>query len=184
MPVARVLLTSLFVCGFAAAGAAGPITLNVKPGLWRMTSTGEMRGAPLIPPAVLAQMPPEQRARVRAAMANVMAQSAKPQTYKFCVTEKSLERGFNPMEKRPGFECETKVISRTATSMDVHEECSGGNGGRHRVSGNFHFDAPDPLTMDGAIDMTMTDGAHKMHIKRVMHGKWLAADCGKDTPHE
>jgi Protein of unknown function (DUF3617) len=181
MKVARVLLTSLSVCGFAAASAAGPAGLNAKPGLWKMTSTGEMQGAPPIPPEALAQMPPEQRARIRAAMANVMADSNKPHSYKFCVSQKDLERGFSPQEKRPGFECKTKVISRASSSMDVHEDCSGAH---HHVSGNFHFDAPTPETMNGVIDMTMSDGAHKMHMKRVMHGEWIAADCGKYARHE
>ncbi len=181
MPVTRVLLTSLFVCGFAAASAAGQVAFNAKPGLWRMTSTGEMHGMPPIPPEALAQMPPEQRARIKAAMANVMADSAKPHTYKFCVTEKDLERGFNPAQKSPGFECKTKVISRTSSSMDVHEDCSGGH---HHVSGNFHFDAPSPGAMNGVIDMTISNGAHTMHMKRVMHGQWISADCGEYARHE
>ena len=33
--------------------------------------------------------------------------------------------------------------------------------------------------MNGAIDMTMSDGAHKMRMKRVMHGQWIAADDPK-----
>ena len=32
--------------------------------------------------------------------------------------------------------------------------------------------------MNGAIDLAMSDGVRAMNVKRVMHGKWLGADCG------
>ncbi len=184
MPFTRALLTSLCVCGFATASAAGPAAINVKPGLWQMSSSGEIKGAPpmpAIPPNVLANMPPAQRARIQAAMAHAMGNAGKPHLYKYCVTEKSLQRGFNPTEQRPGFECKPTVLSRTASSMDVREECTGP---RQHVSGRFHFEAPNPVSMIGTINMTMSEGGHTMHVKRVMHGQWIAANCGKYASKE
>jgi hypothetical protein len=32
--------------------------------------------------------------------------------------------------------------------------------------------------MTGTINMTITDGVRTMTVKRVVNGKWLAADCG------
>jgi hypothetical protein len=32
--------------------------------------------------------------------------------------------------------------------------------------------------MTGTINMTITDGVRTMNVKRVVNGKWLAADCG------
>lgn len=184
MPFFRFVATSLCVCGFAVASVAGPAALNAKPGLWQMSSSGTIQGMPpiaAIPPDVLARMPPAQRARIRAAMAGSKGQDSKPQVYKFCVTENSLQHGFNPTERRPGFECKPTVISRTVSSMDVREECSGTH---QHISGRFHFKVPNPVTMDGTIDMTMSDGPHTIHMNRVMHGQWIAADCGKYAPKE
>ena len=54
------------------------------------------------------------------------------------------------------------------------QECTG----QERTSGHFRFEAVSPEAMTGTIDVTVTNGARTMTIKRVMHGKWLGADCG------
>jgi Protein of unknown function (DUF3617) len=178
MSCSRILLTGLCVCGFAAASQAGPVTLNVKPGLWEITSSGQTSGAPPIPEDMLARLTPEQRAKFKAAMAASMAHASKPHVYKSCVTEKSLQRGFDPSDYSSGERCKPTVLSSSASAMDVRAECVGERRGE-RSSGRFHFEAPSPLTMTGTIDLTMSDGVHTMHVKRVMHGQWIAADCGK-----
>jgi hypothetical protein len=66
------------------------------------------------------------------------------------------------------------VVSNTASVMDMRQECSG----RQKSSGTFHFEAANPETMTGTINMTITDGVRTMTVKRVVNGKWLAADCG------
>ena len=176
MPFTHILLTGVCVCGFAAASAAGPAALNVKPGLWQMSASGETRGAPPIPPEMLARLTPAQRAKFQAAMANSMARAAKPHVYKSCVTEKSLQHGFDPSEHNSAERCTPTVLSSSASMMDVRVECTGEH---ERTSGRFHFEAPNQMTMNGTIDMTISDGARTMRIKRVMHGQWLGADCGK-----
>ena len=97
-----------------------------------------------------------------------------PHVSKQCVTEKSLQRGFKPDEDKAGQSCQQTVLSSSATVMDVRQECTG----RDKTSGHFRFEAVNSETINGTIDMTMTDGVHTMAVKRVMHGKWLAADCG------
>lgn len=176
MPLSRILLSALCVCGFAAAGQAASTQLNVKPGLWQMTSSGESQGVPSIPAGLLAKLPPAQRAKMAAAMAHAMGQTAKPHVYKYCVTAKSLQRGFNPDEHPADTHCTPKIVARSATMMDMREACSGRHG---HTTGHFHFEAPNPETMNGTIDLTLNDGGHTMHIKRVMRAQWLGADCGK-----
>jgi len=178
MPFTRILLTSVCVAGFAVASQAGPVTLNVKPGLWQMTSSGEAHGAPPIPADALARLSPAQRAQVQAMMARSVAHVAKPHVFKSCVTEKELRQGFDPSEHSSGERCQSTVLSSSATMMDVRVSCVGERRGEHS-SGHFHFTASSPVVMNGTIDMTMSDGAHTMRIKRVMQGQWLAADCGK-----
>ncbi len=175
MSCTRLLLTGLCVCGFAAASAAATVTLNVRPGLWQMSSSGETHGAPPIPTEMLARLPPAQQARIKAAMAASMQHAAKAHVYKYCVTEKSLRRGFNPVEDSAG-NCKAAIVKSSGSTLDVREECSG----RHEHgSGHVHFEALNAQTVNGTVDMTMSDGTHTMRVKRVMHGQWLAADCGK-----
>jgi hypothetical protein len=64
--------------------------------------------------------------------------------------------------------------------MEVHENCTG----REKVKGTFRFEALTPDTMNGTINMVMTDGTHAMTIKRVISGKWLSADCGNVKSRE
>jgi hypothetical protein len=178
MPYLRILLSSLCVCGFAATSHAAQITLHVTPGLWQMTSSGETHGAPPIPADMLARLPPAQRAKMQAVLAATMARAGKPHVYKSCVTEKSLQRGFDPSEHSSGEKCKSTVLSSSASMMDVRVECVGERHGEH-TNGHFHFVASSPVAMKGTIDMTMSDGAHTMRVKRVMQGQWLSADCGK-----
>src|SRR5450759_2339450 len=73
--------------------AADKITpLNVKEGLWEMTVTHSMTGMPAIPPDTLAKMPPEQRARVEAAMKQSGMGGPTADVHKECVTKEKLEK--------------------------------------------------------------------------------------------
>ena len=87
------LALSASVC-FVAASRAAPVMLNVNPGLWQVTSTGEVSGTPPIPKQQLAKLSPAQRAQVAAAMAAAMGSANKPIVFKQCVTAESLRRGF------------------------------------------------------------------------------------------
>jgi hypothetical protein len=171
----RVLPAGLCVTAcLTLAAHAAPNALNVKPGLWEMTTTGETSGAPPIPQDTLARMSPEQRAKFEAAMAAGMAHSSAPRVSKQCMTEKSLQRGFDPGENKGERKCTDTVVSSSATVMEVRQECTG----REKMSGHFRFEAVNPEVVNGTINMTVTDGARTMTIKRVMHGKWLGTDCG------
>ncbi len=60
-------------------------SFNAKPGAWEMTFSGLSTGT-MIPPDVLAKMPPEQRARIEQSM---QARSGKPgsRSTKSCITK-------------------------------------------------------------------------------------------------
>ena len=175
MSYSRLLFAGLCVSNiliFPSYAAAA--TLNLKPGLWEMTWSGQTSGAPPIPPDVLAQMPPERRAKLEAAMAANANRTSAPHANKQYITEKGLQRGLNVEENKTESSCQRTVVSNTASFMDMRQDCSG----RQKTSGTFHFEAASPETMTGTINMTITDGVRTMTVKRVVNGKWLAADCG------
>lgn len=176
MSLTRILLAGLGLCALAGASAASPLTLNVRPGLWEMTSQSETQGIPGLPPELLARMTPAQRAKVEAMMAASRANARKPHSEKTCATEKDLRQGFDLGEHEPGVKCTRTVLSRSATAMEVRTVCRGGP--RHST-GHFHFEAPNPTTMNGTFEVTMREGTHVMAVKSVMHGHWLGPDCGK-----
>lgn len=176
MSYSRLLFAGLWVSNILIfPGYAAAATLNLKPGLWEITSTEQTTGAPPIPEDILARMTPERRTKFDAAIAaNNATRASEPRVRKQCITEKSLQRGLNVDEDKGGGSCHQTLVSSTASAMDMRQECTG----REKMSGTSHFEAVAPEALTGTIDMTMTDGVGTTTVKRVMHGKWLAADCG------
>ena len=175
MSYSRLLFAGLFVSnvlifpGYAAA-------LDLKPGLWEMTSTQQTTGGPPVPEDVLARMTPEQRAKFDAAAmaADNETRAREPRVRKQCITEKSLQRGLNVDENKGGGSCQETLVSSTASVMELRQECTG----QEKMSSTSHFEAVSPKALTGTIDMTMTDGSRTTTVKRVMLGKWLGVDCG------
>jgi len=76
--------------------------------------------------------------------------------------------------------CKQTVVSATATSEDIHVACSG----RRTMDGTFHFEAPTPMTMQGHINMSFSEGGRSMSATTEVHGHWLSPNCGSVKPHE
>jgi hypothetical protein len=161
---------------WAAVSQAAPVSLNVKYGLWAMTTTGTASGTPPVPAANLARLTPAQRAQVAAAMSKAMGVINQPQTYNSCVTADSLQRGFKDPDLSNG--CTQTIVSSTPTDMMVKVACTGS----HRMQGTFHFQASSPEAISGTVDMTVSDGGGAMKVDRQITGKWLSADCGDVKP--
>src|ERR1035437_7665315 len=110
------LLLALIVSSSLTLWAADKITpLNPKEGLWEMTSTHTMTGMPPIPADTLAKMPPEQRARMEAAMKQSGAGVPKTDVRKHCVTKEKLE-------KQSAFDDNRKDCTRTIVISTRSEE--------------------------------------------------------------
>jgi hypothetical protein len=177
------LIRSMLATGLGALlGVAGPglaqtSSLDVKPGLWEINSAGTMTGAPPIPPEVLANMPPEKRAQVEAAMQAAMARANEPQVTRNCVTAEQLRRGLN-FDERTNPSCQRTVVSNSSSLLVVHEECTGA---RTMVM-DFHVTAIDRETMKGDIIIVMGNGPNPSTVRRSLAGKWLGSDCGDVKP--
>jgi hypothetical protein len=170
----------ILYAGLCAASLAGPassasLTLHVNTGLWEITSASIMSGMPPIPPEMMASLPPERRAAMKAAM----ARSSQSHTMQNCVTQKDLDRPFRPMIDHPGTKCSENVVAATSTMEDIRFSCTG----KHSMDGHFQFQAPTPGTMKGQMTMNMGEGAQVMHIKTDISGRWLGASCGSVGPH-
>ncbi len=163
--------------GFAGPAPAQTPTLDLKPGLWQVTSIGAMTGVAPIPPEVLANMPPEKREQAEAALQAAMARASQPQVTRNCVTEDQLRRGLN-FDNKPNPSCQRTMVSNTSSVLMVHEECTGAR----RMVGNFRFTAIDRETMKGDIEVMMSNGADTTTMKRSLQGKWLGSDCGDVKP--
>lgn len=162
------LLPNPFLSTFTPAALAD--SLNAKLGAWEMTSTSTTSGT-LIPPDTLAQMPPERRAQVEAAM---KARSGKPHSFttKECLTKEDLDlnRILKDEDEDEGLQCTTKVMSKSSSKLVMERTCPAPRASTTHSS----FEAKSPDTIAGSIDMIRA-GAGKVHVD--IKGRWLGASC-------
>jgi len=168
MPAPRHL--ALVAIVLASTALASNTQLNVKPGAWELTLRTTMNGNP-IPAASLAQMSPEQRTKIQAAM---QARSGKTtsRVFKECLTAADLKNpdtfGKNGDDDEG---CRTTVISESPTQRKLRMVCTGDN--PHTGTGTIS--APSPTQMTGVIDIIGTATGAKIHIEE--SGRWLGANC-------
>jgi Protein of unknown function (DUF3617) len=168
-------LAALALTGFGLltiAPRARAQALNVRLGLWEVTSTSQSTGAPAVD---LSQVPPEYRARAEAAMKAQTGQNAKPTTRRQCVTKANLEKDFfHDTNKDPS--CHWTTIAHTSSLGEFTIACTG----KQKVSGHMRYEAVTPESMKGTMTMkiAMADEANPMTSNTTLTAKWIGASCG------
>jgi hypothetical protein len=159
------------VCGLSAAlPARAADGLDIKVGLWETTMTTRRSGAPPIPPAALAKMSPEQRARLQAAAQKQSAEGPQTSVYKTCVTTQDLKDGaFRADPEGDDEGCTRKVVSQTKTLQQATFSCAG----EMPRSSTMRVEALDREHVKGAIEGTVGPSTFKVQLS----GRWLGADC-------
>lgn len=165
--IAALTLTALSV------GAAAPERLNVKLGLWEMTSIMHFTGVPPLPKEVLDKMSPQQRAKMIADLKAASQEEPEPETSSECITQEDLDK---PFQSANSDDCKQTIVRTTRTSQEIRMVCSGKTTG----SGTFKVNTPTPETMNGTLDLKAGDGADAFVIKGTIKGRWLGADCGDE----
>src|SRR5690242_2950431 len=122
MSITRIVLGSAagaLCIAYLVYAAPPPAAMAVDLGLWEITSQGKMSGAPMIPADRLAQMPPEQRAKIEAMLAKV----GHGRKFKECMTEERRQKGFDERHEHSS-DCKTTVVTNNSSEYEVHSECS------------------------------------------------------------
>jgi hypothetical protein len=143
--------------------------LNVRTGLWEITTSTEISGMPQLPAEVLANMTPEQRAQLAAVLGG-NGKGPRVDKNQECVTEKDLEEPFKAQDRK---ECQSTVVKSSATQQDISLVCTG----EHPAKGKLHVETPTPESMRGTIEIVAGDGDQPMTIKSKLTGKWLGKEC-------
>jgi hypothetical protein len=157
----------------AGAWAAELHPLDVKPGQWETSVAGHMSGIPSIPPEVLNQMTPEQRAKVEAAIG---ARGAKPIVSSNCMTKEKLAQAWNTGQEAMK-SCTTTVITSSSSKQEIHIACDR-NGSKS--SGTVKVEAVDLGHIRGSIQMTAmsaSDGGHALNMNYTFTSKWVGSAC-------
>lgn len=155
------IVIALLVSGTAAY--ADP--LDVKPGLWEVTTTTGM------PPVDTSRMTPEQKARFEAAMRAREAQGPRAKVRKSCMTKEKLER--EPFGEKDQEHCTHTVISNTRTHWESKMRCT-----RPERVGTFSIEAVSRERIKGAVQINASDEKNKMVVHVTFEGKWLGSNCG------
>lgn len=158
----------LSLLGLAAGATQAAEPLNLKPGLWEMNTTTALSGS-MMPPALLAQMSPEQRARIDATIKQRAGGDHAGST-RSCISKEDLQRGSLRTDKgEDPKNCQYRVVSQTATHMETHFRCTG-QGAR---DGEMKIDVVSPEQLKGAVQVTTTSGKVTVQLA----GRWLGASC-------
>jgi hypothetical protein len=144
--------------------------LDVKMGLWEITSTTNIGGQ--IPTIDTSRMTPEQKARMEAAMKGLVGPHSN--VTKSCMTKEKFNRSSFMTDGDPGATCKQTMSTNTRTSMDANVVCTG----KRTTTSQMHIDAPSPTSFTGSVKSASAEQGQTMTVNVTMTGKWLGADCG------
>jgi hypothetical protein len=161
----------------ALALPAGAQTM--KPGLWEMnnkTSGGQMDQTMAELQKQMAEMPPEQRKQMQAAMAKqgiqMMPGAGGGMVVQMCLTREMVERNDVPMDKG----CTTTRNERSGGKMRFAFTCSNPPSSGE---GEASF-TPDSYTSRMTLKTIVDGKAETMTMEG--RGRWVKADCGEVKP--
>jgi hypothetical protein len=172
--------TALFLAA-TAAWAADPTPLDLKTGEWEYTVTMQMSGMgqpsaakmPQIPADQLAKLPPEQRAKIEAALKQAgNIASGKPTTSKNCVKQEDLVR-LNPLGNADK-SCKLTVINSSRSKLEAHMDC---DSPANKSSSTVTIEASSSESSKFSVVTTGTTNGHSMNMTVNGTGKWLGAVC-------
>jgi Protein of unknown function (DUF3617) len=168
--VHRVVVSTLFSASLAAVAFAQAPALNVKMGLWEITSVTDIGGQ--MPGIDTSKMTPEQKQRMEAAMKGMMGPHSN--VTKTCMTKEKFNKS-NFMTGGDGDQtCKQTLSTNTPTTLDANVVCTG----ERAMSGQMHVEALSPTSFKGTMKSANSERGKTMTLLMNMTGKWLAADCG------
>jgi len=167
------LFTGLILTSCVAVWAADKVQpLNVKAGLWEVTTTVTTSGELPIPAALLEKLTPEQRARIKDRIDARKSEPARTTIKEQCLTRKQLDSGipFSPDRKS----CTRTVLTSTASKVDVRVECL--DQGIKR-DGTFQVEALSSGNVKGAVRFSATGGDGAINSTSTFTAKWIGPSC-------
>ncbi len=161
--LAMLLLSSMWVWG-------QKLPLDVKLGLWETTSQTNVSGQLPVTPEQMANLTPEQRARIEQAMKGM---SGKPITSKSCLTKEKLDKGFAFNERK---ECTHKVLNSSSHNLEVQMTCNEKEGQKANVL--VKAQALSSTNVKGTTHITVEGGGRTMTSDGSFTSKWISSNCG------
>jgi hypothetical protein len=170
-------VTAVLALSSIALTATSADKLNVKLGLWEITSISRFSGMPPLPKEVMDKMTPQQRADMEAKIKAASAEEPEPEVSSECITQDDLDKPFNSANAE---DCTQTIVRTTRNTQEIRLVCSGQTKG----SGMFRVTTVTPENMTGELDLKVGEGANMMTITSKIKGRWLGADCGDEDDND
>ena len=173
--------------GLSLAAALPVQAQKIVPGLWEYSMTmkgqqgGQMEAAQAQMQAQMASMPPEQRKKIEAMMAQrgvQMGGPGKPMVVKTCVTPEQASRDMRDEVPQHDSNCKQVSKSRSGNTMKFKFEC----GGERPSSGEGEYTFVSDKEMKGHVVVNTTVKGKPETMEMDNAGRWLGADCGDIKP--
>lgn len=153
--------------GLAALAAFGAQAqeLKLKTGGWQ--TTYKMQGQMQRLPESIEKMPPEQRAKMEAAMQRAMA--PKERVHKTCLTKDDLAQ----MARDPDGDgqCKYSNVKRSASLYEADMTCPEGRKGHIRV------EAQSSERVSGTVTQSLSGASGQGQHRMEFSGRWASASC-------
>lgn len=162
-----VLLASLAIW---AADKVQP--LNVKIGLWEVTTIITTSEEIPIPAGLLEKLTPEQRARIQDRIEARKSEPGKTTIKKQCLTRKHLDDGIPFSRDRKS--CTRTVFTSTSSKVDMHVECLEKG---VKSSGIFQIEALSSENVKGSMDVSATGGDDTTRSTSTFTARWIGPFC-------
>jgi hypothetical protein len=166
----KICLGLIALMGVAAL-AADPTPLDVKTGEWEVTATSQNTAAAMIaiPPERLAQMTPDQRAKMEGAMKQLSRPTTT--TSKRCIKKEDLTKVTNWTNNK---NCKEALVNSTSSKLEVHVECSDKQG---IANGTLRLDVVNSEAVKFDMQATVSMNGQSAPVSSSGTGKWVSSTC-------
>jgi hypothetical protein len=166
------LTFALTLLAGSAAWAADYAPMDVKTGVWEVTITTQTKGS--IPESLLSNLPPDQRARIEAAMKQQFG-SPRTTTHRSCVKKEDLSKPLFDQDQKT---CKATLVSASSTKRESRVECKEAEG---VGSGTLRIEATNSEAVKIAGTVAFNAGGNGFNTVINGTAKWISAVCtGKE----
>ena len=169
----HILLVLLPIATSCLAAAEDIKPLDVKLGLWEVTSTLQTTGMPPVPPDAMAKMTPEQRARIEQMMKPGTSGTPKTVTQKSCLTREKMNKLQMFGEERGS--CKRTVVNSSSSKLELELQCTTE---RMKTNETLRMEAVNSQAVKGSAQIVSTSADRTMNMNSNFTAKWVGPNCG------
>jgi hypothetical protein len=156
-----------------ALEAVGKVqSLNIKVGLWEVTTTVAANTEIPIPAELLEKLTPEQRARVEARVKARPSDAPRVTKQKYCLTKEQLLTGATFGQDRQS--CTPTGLLSTRSKLEVQVVCVDQEMNSH---GTLQVEALDPRRIKGSMKFTTTANGEAITAQSSFTAEWTSPVC-------